>query len=236
MALKAFVLSREALVQSSVIPEQTAGQALYIKFQDRNDLATLLELAENSGVYRERGGENSVENDPSVQQLIVYGYVQLADGKFMLYQRGHERYDESRLAGRVSLGVGGHMEPTDLSLFDAFYREIDEETVLSINGQVLDFKKPDDTTDIALMRQYVTIEPKGLIKDERDPVGELHLGIACKIIPQVGVDLAIRTVSGESLSSLYVDINQYDTLVQSGEIVPEGWTNIVVDNELRHSA
>ena len=132
MPKQAFVLSREALVESKIIPEDIHGRAVYIKFQGKEDLDALLALAEKHGAYRERGGENDVEQDPSVQQLVVYGYVQLPDKRFMLYQRGNEGYDEKRLAGKVSLGVGGHMEPTDLSLIDAFYREPDED---SYDGQ-----------------------------------------------------------------------------------------------------
>jgi len=234
MSKQAFVLSRETLVGGGFIPEQLKDNAVYYKFHGKDDLESLLELAERHGTYRERGGDNDVEKDSSVQQLIVYGYVQLADGRFMLYQRGTEGYNEDRLAGKVSLGIGGHMEPTDLKLMDAFYRELDEETLLTVNGEAVDFSKADSTTDIERMQQYVTVDPMGVIKDERDEVGKVHVGIACRIVPHDNVDISIRAESGENIRSFYVTTAEYDTLTQKGEIVPEGWTSLVVDNELRN--
>lgn len=51
-----------------------------------------------------------------------------------LYAAGREKTNEERLAGKVSLGVGGHMEPSDGSRMDALYRELDEETIATIDG------------------------------------------------------------------------------------------------------
>ncbi|HEU5375139.1 MAG TPA: NUDIX domain-containing protein [Ktedonobacteraceae bacterium] len=233
MYKQAFVLSREALVESGFIPEHIRGEAAYYTFQGKEDLERLLALAEQHGAYRERGGENDVERDPTVQQVIVYGYIRRADGRFMLYQRGSKDYDEKRLAEKVSLGVGGHMEPTDLSLMDAFYRELAEETVVTANGQAMNFRRADGTTNIELMQQYITVEPVGVIKDERDDVGKVHVGIACRLTPGENVDVSIRSDNGENVRSFYVTPSEYDTLEQSGEIAPEGWTSLVVDNELR---
>lgn len=233
MAKYAFVIPRKVLVEQGFIPADTRQKAIYTRLQSQDDLTKLLKLAAADGTYRERGGDNDVEQDASVQQLIIYAYVQLADGRFMLYQRGSDGYSESRLAGKVSLGIGGHMEPTDLSLMDAFYRELDEETIITEHGKALQFTRPDKSTDVALMRRYVSVEPVGIIKDERDAVGKAHLGIACKLVARDDVDISIRAETGENVRSFYVTLDEYDTLVSNNEITPEGWTSIVIDNELR---
>lgn len=249
MAKEALVVPRGDLVDHGFIPEHSKGEAAYYRFNGKEDLDMLLALAEQHGVYRERGGEHDVEKDASVQQLIVYGFIQKADGSFMLYQRGKavdydkaEGYHEARLAGKVSLGVGGHMERTDLSLMDAFYREFDEETVVTHpeldeeTGEVVhrpvNFRRTDGTTDVEQMQRYVTVEPVGVIKDERDDVGLVHVGIACRLTPHDNVDIAIRAEGGENVRSFYVTTADYNAQVQSGEIEPEGWTGIVVAEEL----
>ena len=84
------------------------------------------------------------------------------------------------------------------------------------------------------MQQYLTVEPMGVIKDERDAVGEVHLGIACKLTPHDGVDISISAENAENIRSSYVKYPPVlHAMVQSGEITPEGWTSLVVDNELR---
>jgi len=228
----ALVVPRDELIKEGFIPKEIKDQALYYELGG-NDLEKLFRLVEKYGTYRERGGKHDVEKDRSMQQLIIYGYIQLIDGRFMLYQRGTKVYSEDRLAGKVSLGIGGHMEPTDLSLMDAFYREFVEETIISCQNRPLNFRKANGTTDIQLIQQYITAEPVGLIKDERDDVGKVHLGIICKLIPRTDVHISIHPENGKNIRSFYVTTTEYDALVQQGEIIPEGWTKLVVGNELR---
>jgi len=125
------------------------------------------------------------------------------------------------------------MEPSDLSLEHAFYRELDEETVITAAGQTLNFRRQDGTTDIEHMQQYVRIEPVGLIKDERDDVGAHHLGIACRLSPvQKDMEIAVRPENGENVHSSFITADEYRQQVQSGDIVPEGWTDIVFREEI----
>ena len=107
------------------------------------------------------------EEDESLKQLIPY-VVFYHDGQVFSYVRG-KGAGESRLRGNRSIGIGGHINPQDESLFaagdsssdlstymEAVAREIDEEVVVT---------NP--------------VEPKiiGLINDDSNPVGRVHLGI-----------------------------------------------------------
>lgn len=104
------------------------------------------------------------EEDPSFKQLIPY--VVFTSGgaghlEVFRYVRG-KRGTEARLHELHSIGVGGHIEATDVSLFENTYevgmrRELAEEVVLP-EGQE---------------RQRVV----GLINDDSTPVGRVHFGV-----------------------------------------------------------
>lgn len=102
------------------------------------------------------------EDDPTHKQLIPY-CVFHHDGKVLHYTRGKSS-GESRLHAQGSVGIGGHINPIDASednlgqatYYAAVEREIDEE--LNIAG--------DHSNRIV-----------GLINDDSNPVGQVHLGI-----------------------------------------------------------
>lgn len=106
------------------------------------------------------------EKDFSLKQLIPYVLI-VRDGKVLFYVRG-KKTGESRLQLKGSVGIGGHINPVDDSLFSnandglrGFYdaaveREVHEE--LSI-GEVLSKKVV------------------GLINDDANEVGRVHLGV-----------------------------------------------------------
>ncbi len=102
------------------------------------------------------------EDDPSHKQIIPYAIFRCGD-KFLHYVRGGGG-GEKRLAAKGSIGIGGHINDTDhasASLDKDTYttgvdREIDEE--LNISGKH-------------------TQEILGLINDDSNEVGRVHLGV-----------------------------------------------------------
>ena len=107
---------------------------------------------------------SEAETNPDFKQLIPY-VIMSCDGKILSYVRG-QRAGETRLIGRRSIGIGGHINPTDeMPLFDSdFYdaylaaveREVAEEVVIEggHRGRVA-----------------------ALINDDSNDVGQVHLGI-----------------------------------------------------------
>ena len=103
------------------------------------------------------------EKDPSFKQLIPY-VIMTCNGKYLSYVRG-KRAGETRLVAKRSLGIGGHINPTDdMPLFGNFY----------------------DTYLAAVQREVaeeVSIETKykdrvvALLNDDSNEVGQVHLGI-----------------------------------------------------------
>jgi predicted NUDIX family phosphoesterase len=104
-----------------------------------------------------------VEKDPSFKQLIPY-VIMSYNGKYLTYIRG-VRAGESRLVAKRSIGIGGHINPVDWTLFsvdayktycEAVQREIAEEVNVETSH-----------TDTIV----------ALLNDESNEVGSVHLGI-----------------------------------------------------------
>jgi len=104
----------------------------------------------------------AAENDPSHKQLIPYCVFRCGD-RILHYTRGKSG-GEKRLHAKISVGVGGHINPVDTGNGrkgpDAYHaavtREIEEE---------LDLPEEHEHSIIALLN------------DESNPVGQVHLGI-----------------------------------------------------------
>jgi predicted NUDIX family phosphoesterase len=102
------------------------------------------------------------EEDPSHKQLIPYCIFRCGD-RILHYTRGKSG-GESRLHAKISVGVGGHINPIDTGEGrtgpDAYHaavtREIEEEL------------------DLPEKHQHRIV---ALINDESNPVGQVHLGI-----------------------------------------------------------
>lgn len=117
----------------------------------------ILEKQNNKSIPRSRA-----ENDPSYKQIIPYVLIRKGD-KFLHYVRG-KGSGEKRLVAKGSIGIGGHINYDDESLYrvgvefyeEALQRELHEE--LRMDGH---FR----TRVIALLN------------DDSTPVGQVHLGI-----------------------------------------------------------
>jgi predicted NUDIX family phosphoesterase len=104
------------------------------------------------------------ENDPSFKQLIPYVIMRSGD-KYLNYVRG-TRAGETRLVGKRSIGIGGHINPVDQTSVEAgdfrdaylaaVKREVDEEV----------------NVDTGYSNSVVA-----LLNDDTSEVGKVHLGI-----------------------------------------------------------
>jgi len=120
-------------------------------------LPNMLDPRNNSFLARDLA-----EEDPSFKQIIPYA-IFCHEDRFLHYTRG-AKGGEKRLAAKGSIGIGGHVNDTDQDQhsLDAeayhrgFEREINEE--LHISGTY---------------RHEIV----GLINDESNPVGQVHLGV-----------------------------------------------------------
>lgn len=148
------------------------------------------------------------ETNPAYKQLIPYGVIKRGDQIFT-YERLSGGGDE-RLHGNLSIGVGGHMNPTSddtlmSMIFTNLMREIEEE--ISIEGQ------------------FIRSEVIGLINDDSNEVGKVHLGVL--VVLELPEEATIEINEVDSLEGKFVDIKQLKTKKIYGCL--ENWSKIAVD-------
>ncbi len=120
-------------------------------------LPSLLDPANNRFMARP-----AAETDPGFKQIIPY--VIITDGTNVLHYVRGRKAGEQRLAAKGSIGIGGHVNDEDHTLFafgaeafrDAVRREIHEEVDLDGNFEP---------------------QPVGLINDDSTEVGRVHFGV-----------------------------------------------------------
>ena len=144
-----------------------------------------------------------VEEDPTYQQIIPYVVFRHGD-RYLLTKRLRAS-TEKRLRQLYSLGVGGHINPEDLSggdpISDGMRREWEEEVVYegSLSAELL-----------------------GLLNDESSPVSKVHLGVVF-LVHGSTPEIAIREtdkLSGELLTLDEMRIHYLEM---------ESWSQIVYD-------
>lgn len=154
------------------------------------------------------------EEDESYKQPIPYMVLKRGTEVFV-----YERLSgggEARLHNKLSLGVGGHMNPIEGKAFfselltENTLRELEEE--VAIKGY--EVKKED-------------LKVVGLINDDEDSVGRVHLGLLGVIeLPQ---NADVEVMETEQLAGSWKEI---DELKENKEIFErlENWSKIFVEN------
>jgi predicted NUDIX family phosphoesterase len=163
-----------------------------------------------SATFTERG---PAEKNPTLKQIIPYCLI-VQEDKILIYQRG-KTGGEERLKSLWSCGIGGHINPIDsteehspftrASLKKALLREISEEISLpNVNEKI----------------EFITA---GLINDDSNPVGEVHLGLIeiakvppGRIEPLEEAISNVKMITARELQAMRKDL--------------ESWSQIVADN------
>jgi len=115
-------------------------------------------------VFRKR---KELEEDPSYKQIIPYAII--SNSEFFYLFKRTSKQTEKRLHNKLTLGVGGHMnprdttEPKDQYLINELKREFFEEVKL-LNGCLIE-----------------DIEFIGFINDDSISVGRVHIGLLYNI-------------------------------------------------------
>ncbi|MGA2685572.1 MAG: hypothetical protein ABSF51_11015 [Verrucomicrobiota bacterium] len=148
------------------------------------------------------------ETNPNFKQIIPY--VVVTDGKSILHYVRGKKAGEQRLVAKGSIGIGGHINDEDHTLFafglqafqDAVKREVCEE--LTVQG----------TFDA---------KPVGLINDDSTEVGRVHFGV---------VHVLFRTpekVKKNEQVITQVEFIAIEELKQRREQM-ESWSQLCLDN------
>ncbi|MDD5458220.1 MAG: hypothetical protein PHF37_02355 [Phycisphaerae bacterium] len=107
---------------------------------------------------------SQAESNPGFKQIIPY-VIMACEGKILSYIRG-KRAGETRLVAKRSIGIGGHINPTDdMPLFNSdFYDTYLAAVQREVNEEV--------TIESPYRNQLVA-----LLNDDSNEVGQVHLGI-----------------------------------------------------------
>ena len=128
-----------------------------LNFEPARYLDALLSRGNNFFLPR-----SEAENDPTHKQIIPYALI-AHDGRVLHYVRG-KKAGEQRLVAKGSIGIGGHMNDTDESLFawdESAYRAGVEREV----NEEIDIQTTFEDRVVALLN------------DDTTEVGQVHLGI-----------------------------------------------------------
>lgn len=140
------------------------------------------------------------ENDFSYKQIIPYLIFHHNNTYFLMQRRSTA--SEQRLKNKLSLGIGGHLRQEDMqtsSLLDWSLREFEEE--IHYNGSF-------------------TAQPFGIINDESNDVGKVHIGFAF-ILNGDSTNISIKSeLKSGTLISLDECLNNYESL--------ETWSQFIV--------
>jgi predicted NUDIX family phosphoesterase len=138
-------------------------------------------------------------------------YVVVRRGKELFVTERLKGAGESRLHGQLSLGMGGHMNPTS-SEYDSFKLVLCENLIREL----------DEELDITRAWEVDII---GLINDDSEEVSQVHLGILG--IAELPKDAEVTVKEVEQLAGQWMTVDKlkekevYDRL--------ENWSKIVVD-------
>lgn len=143
-----------------------------------------------------------METDPAYKQIIPYVLVTRGAEAFVMQRL--KRGGEQRLHGLLSLGVGGHINPVDeaggSALTAGLRREVDEEVALE---------------------RAASLTPLGVINNDRDEVGRVHLGFLFRL----EAEGAVTVRETEKLSGSFMPIAALPALRDK----MEGWSQIALE-------
>jgi len=143
------------VIRHSLFDELGSFQGL--SFEPEKYLKAILSRGSNFFIPR-----REAENDPAYKQIIPYALIAF-EKRVLHYVRG-KKAGEQRLVAKGSIGIGGHMNETDESLF-----AMDEQAYRAgVEREVNEEIKIDTPFEDRIV---------ALLNDDSTEVGRVHLGI-----------------------------------------------------------
>jgi predicted NUDIX family phosphoesterase len=141
----------------------------------------------------------TAEISPQYKQIIPYVLIRHEQSYFLLQRT--QKQTEARLHHKLSLGIGGHINPDTPDLLDGLRKELEEE--VNVEGDY----------DLSFA---------GILNDDTTDVGRVHLG-AVYILDTFDANVTVRET--EKMTGRWVPRGE---LAQHREAM-ETWSQIVYD-------
>jgi len=174
---------------------------------------------------------DQVEEDPSLKQIIPYTVVR-HDARIFLVGRTR-RGSETRLREKLSIGLGGHINPVDNQpeLFagsagsgnddgavDAGRRPAEEEPA----GTLVDAAMARELTEEVDLPAGWRTHPVGVLNDDVEPVGRVHFGLVYLAdVPSLDVRIRETTKLTGAFATMAEVHDAYPRL--------ESWSQFILD-------
>ena len=140
----------------------------------------------------------TAEVSPEYKQIIPYVVIRRGDSYFLLQRT--PKQTETRLHHKLSLGIGGHINPDTPDLLDGLQKELEEE--VSIAG---DYE----------------LTFAGILNDDTTDVGRVHLGV----VYFLDTDSEVTVRETEKMTGRWAARSEVRLLRES----LESWSAIVLD-------
>lgn len=172
------------------------------------------------------GMRSALENLPYFRHPIFYITLE-HKGKIAIYKRLNTGGD-NRLHDMHSIGFGGHVDLGDTihdnsivdaeqSIIDSSTRELEEELFLPF-----DLKEAE-------------IKTRGYIIDNRDEVGQVHLGVWQSLVIPDHVDISAIDISEDEKHKMeflgFKDVDWFKSHMDAGEFQIEGWSEMIINSQ-----
>ena len=174
---------------------------------DRKAAADRIARIRTHGFFVER---RAAEQNSAWKQVIPYVVVRRGDAILLLERK--KKQGEARLHGKLSIGVGGHINPIDLDsgaardvLLEGLRRELDEE--LSVKG----------TLDVRIA---------GFLNDDSTDVGAVHYGLVA-VADARQAEVAIRET--EMMDGRFIPRGELQELARTQRERFESWSSLLLD-------
>lgn len=150
-----------------VVPRKELEKYIGFRTTDliQDDTDAILDIILDEGLFLER---RIAETSPRYKQIIPYVLIRHGQSYFLLQRT--DRQTEERLHHKLSLGIGGHINPDTPELIEGLHKELDEE--VEIEGDY----------DLSFV---------GILNDDTTDVGRVHLGAVYVLDTQTG-DVKVR--------------------------------------------
>ena len=162
--------------------------------RDRTD--AVLDVINEQHFFIDRA---TAEVSPQFKQIIPYVLIRHADSYFLLQRT--PKQTEARLHHKLSLGIGGHINPDTPELLDGLQKELEEE--VDVAGDY-------DLTFV------------GILNDDVTEVGSVHLGAVFVLDTH---DTNVSVLETEKMTGRWVAAGE---LASHREML-ESWSAIVYD-------
>lgn len=146
----------------------------------------------------------TAETSPQYKQIIPYVVIRHGHSYFLLKRT--TKQTEARLHHKLSLGIGGHINPDTPTILGGLQKELDEE--------------------VSIARPY-ELRFEGILNDDTTDVGRVHLGAVYVLeafTPQVVVRETEKMTGawtpGEHLTAQREAMETWSQLVYDGLIAP----------------